>query len=93
MWFQCTAAHNLSAVINSQEYLAATSDDVVIYMREGVKVRLLHPEPSLYPLFVQSDKVLLVLRFVSNNSNHFGCKGTHFAAFVQSRHDGISKHS
>ena len=89
MWFQRTAAHDLSAVIDCQKYLTATTYDAVIDMRKGVQIRLLQPEPGLYPLFVQSDKVLLVLRFVSDNSYHFGCKSTHFPSFMQSHNDGI----
>lgn len=70
MRFQRTATHNLSAFVYSQKYLPTMSDNVVIDMCKCVKIRLLQSEPGLYPLPVQLDKVLFVLRLVCDNSYH-----------------------
>ena len=61
----------MSFVIGSQEYLSTPVNNVVIDMRKGVQVRLLQPKIRLYPLLVQSDKVVLIAWFVSDNSYHY----------------------
>ena len=57
--------------IGSQEYLTASANNIVIDMRKGIQVGLLQPEIRLYPLLVQSDKVILIARFVGDNSYHY----------------------
>ena len=78
MGFERTAAYNMSCrlvltigFIGSQEYLTTSSNDAVIDMRKGIQVGLFQPEIRLYPLFVQSDKVVLIAWFVSDNSYHY----------------------
>ena len=63
MRFERTAAYNMSFVISGQENLSALVNDAVIDMRKGIQVRLFQPEICLYPLLVQSDKVILVAPF------------------------------